>query len=83
MNIAEIELSLEQWGDWRDPNSNWNKIKKAACFTHRDACEFIVHCGSKDIPFEEVLAPYDLNDEIKTILKEAYELNFNYVCFIA
>lgn len=80
MKIAEIELTLEQWGD-EGPESNWQKIQDAACFTHKNACEFIIHVGSPGNGggFRD---DHDLSPEILEYCKLAYISNFNYVCFI-
>lgn len=78
MKIADIHLTREQWGD-EGPTSNWQKISEAACFTHKEACEFIIHVGSPDIGFRD---DHDLSPEILEYCRLAYISNFNYVCFV-
>jgi hypothetical protein len=39
--IAEVESS----GLFEDDNVNWQYCRAHATFSHREACEFIIHCG--------------------------------------
>lgn len=42
--MAEVEASEF----FPDENVNWNYCMTQATFSHRDACEFIIHCGDPD-----------------------------------
>lgn len=81
MKVAQIEYS--RWGDEKSPTSNWSLIQKHGCFSHAEACEFIIHLGDKDYFKERVkdLTDFGFSKDFITLCKKANEQGFKYACF--
>jgi hypothetical protein len=43
-----VTAEVEAIGLFEDENVNWRFCMEHATFTHKDACEFIIHCGDSE-----------------------------------
>lgn len=79
MKVAMVELNETDWGDESDPTSNWSLFNMHASFSHRDACEFILYIGEWHIPL--IWSELGFTLEILTLMIEAKNKGYNYICF--
>lgn len=76
IKIGEVYLEPEDWGSCTDADSDWSLAHEAACFVHKDACEFIFHLS------EPALESYRRSGFSETFIKlfeRAHEEGLKYV----
>lgn len=84
MTVAQVDY--DNWGEESDPESDWNLIQAMCCFSHRDACEFIVYIGDGgDGSIDRIaeLKEAGLSEEFMEECQAAKEAGFKYICFYA
>jgi len=80
MKMAEFYIEPGEWGEEEEDNtSDWNIIQTLCCFSHKEACEFILFVGDRDHIRDYVEA--GLSDSFITLCKEAQAEGYKYICF--
>lgn len=80
MNVCSIHFN--NWGDEKDPTSNWGLAVNtdSACFTHRNACEFIFALSDDHInEYQQTRFSKDLIQA----MREAQKKGYKYFCIYA
>lgn len=78
MMVAMVDYT-DEWGDENDPASDWSQIQHYCCFSHKEACEFILHLGDDD----ETIKAYEvvLSEAMVEYCRQAQAQGYKYICF--
>lgn len=71
-------------GDPHHKDSDWSKIQEVCCFSHKDACEFIVYLGEDPQSIKWSLEAFNkkgLSEEFVLKCIEAIQNGYRYICF--
>jgi len=79
MKMAEFHLEPGEWGEEEDNTSDWNIIQTICCFSHKEACEFILFVG--DDTHIDYYKNAGLSDLFLDACNEAQKEGYKYICF--
>jgi len=79
MRVAQIGIDSHEWGDEDDPKSDWRIVQEICCFSHREACEFILPVGEDD--YIKTFKEAGLSEKFLKWCKEAQDEGYSYICF--
>ena len=81
-----FDLGSPNDDDPHHPDSDWSKIQKVCCFSHREYCEFIVYLGCEEFSLKERLEKFvevGMSGEFLKECTNAIEAGYKYACFYA
>jgi len=71
----------DNFGSENDPKSDWAYLTLGgACFTHTDACEFIIFIDSNNL---DTWKTFGISDRLIELAKSAQDQGYKYLCLYA